>query len=69
MMERWNIETGQAVENEAIDKFLQEVVSICSKYGFSISHEDTHGAFVIEAYDQAKAEWLMNALVGREVRY
>jgi len=55
------------MENEQVDKFLQEIASSCQKYKLSISHEDTHGAFIIEAYDESNIEWLMNALFGKSI--
>jgi hypothetical protein len=67
MVERWGVETGKKVENEQVDKFLQEIVSVCKKYGLSISHEDTHGSFIIEAYDESNIEWLMSALIGKSI--
>jgi hypothetical protein len=67
MMERWDVETGKKMENEQVDKFLHEIASVCKKYGLSISHEDTHGAFVIEAYDESNIEWLMSALIGKSI--
>ncbi|MEW5958068.1 MAG: hypothetical protein AB1801_10115 [Chloroflexota bacterium] len=67
MMERWGVETGKKVENEQVDKFLQEITSVCKKYGLSISHEDTHGAFVIEAYNEANIDWLVSALIGKSI--
>ncbi len=66
-MERWDVEKGKDVKNERIDNFLQEIAFVCKKHGFSISHEDEHGAFVIEAHDEAKIEWLMGAHIGRSI--
>lgn len=65
--ERWDIEKGKEVADKRIDDFLQEIASVCKRHGFSISHEDEHGAFVIEAYDEAKIEWLMGAYIGRSI--
>jgi hypothetical protein len=67
MMERWNIEKGSEMENEQVDNFLQEIASVCQKHGFSISHEDGYGAFVIEAYDKANIDWLMDAHIGKSI--
>jgi hypothetical protein len=67
MMERWNIEKGNKTENEPVDHFLQEIAAVCKKHGFSIGHEDTHGAFIIEAYDKANIDWLMCALIGKSI--
>lgn len=31
-----------------VKDFLDEIEEVCSKYNFDISHEDGHGAFIIE---------------------
>ena len=41
---------------EEIVKFFNEIDAVCKKYGFSISHEDGHGAFEIEDYDEFYTE-------------
>ena len=40
---------------------------MCIKYGLSISHEDCHGAFVIDDYNEDDMEWLMCASIEKEV--
>jgi hypothetical protein len=66
-MAKWNIEKGNEMENEPVDNFLHEIAAVCKKHGFSISHEDSHGAFVIEAYDEANIDWLMGAHIGKSI--
>jgi hypothetical protein len=44
-----------------MQQFFNEINEICKKYNLSISHEDDHGAFIIESYDEANIEWLENA--------
>ena len=41
--------------------FIEDVISLCKKHGKSISHEDGHGGFEIEQYDDFYSEWLRNA--------
>ena len=60
-MKRWNCKKGEHVENTLIDSFLEEIISVCKKHKFSISHEDHHGAFEIEIYDEARTKWLLGA--------
>lgn len=63
-MERWSNKMGAHggfIENEKIDKFLEEIIAVCRKWGFSISHEDGHGSFEIEDFLESNAEWLMSA--------
>lgn len=44
-----------------MEDFLNDVESVCKKYGLSISHEDYHGAFLIEEYSKENIEWLFGA--------
>lgn len=44
-----------------IKDFLEDVVSLCKKHNLTISHEDGHGAFIIEEYDKFNLEWLHQA--------
>ena len=49
------------VDDQTIDKFLNELESLCLKYGLSLAHEDHHGAFVIEKFDEGNIRWLKAA--------
>ena len=44
-------------------QFINEVVSLMQKYNLSISHEDTHGAFIIKEYDEDTIEWFKQAIL------
>jgi len=44
-------------------QFINEVVSLMQKYNLSISHEDTHGAFIIKGYDENTIEWFKQAIL------
>lgn len=62
MMETWDYQSYEAIQTpERMILFFQEIENICKKYDLSISHEDTHGAFVIEKYKEANIEWLEQA--------
>ena len=54
--------TGQRQEMPEIDAFLFELAAVCKKHGLSISHEDGHGAFEVENYDEKLSDWLMDAI-------
>jgi len=60
-MERWLGTKEEMGENGKIDAFLNDVVDICKKHGFSLAHEDTHGAFEVHLYDEQNIAWLMAA--------
>jgi len=51
-----NIQTPTEIQN-----FLDDIIELCKKYNLSISHEDGHGCFLIEKYDEYNIEWLMYA--------
>lgn len=44
-----------------MEDFLNDIKMICKKHNLSISHEDYHGAFLIEEYDEDNIKWLFNA--------
>jgi hypothetical protein len=60
-MERWSSRKGDKIENKKIDAFIEEVIAVSKKHGFSISHEDGHGAFEIEKFSESNASWLRHA--------
>lgn len=63
-MERWDKtkgERGDFTENVAVDRFIEEIIEVCKRHNLSISHEDGHGAFLIEEQDEHNFGWLRNA--------
>ena len=62
---RWDCNTNEFVTSEKIDKFLEEIASVCKKHGYSISHEDGHGSFHICKYNDGDSDWLLNANIER----
>jgi hypothetical protein len=58
---RWIREEATNGEFPLVDAFLMEVIEVCKKYGMSISHEDSQGAFVIEPLNQENIRWLFAA--------
>lgn len=58
-MKRWNVSKNERMESPAvIEAFLEEIEKISKEYGLSISHEDSHGGFIIEIYDNYNISWL-----------
>ena len=51
-----------------VEAFLQEVVEVCKKHGMAIGHQDSQGAFVVEAFTQESVEWLLDAVVSKELK-
>lgn len=41
--------------------FFDEINKVCLKHNLSISHEDGHGSFEIEKYDENNIKWLESA--------
>ena len=43
-------------KNKLIE-FKSKVSALCKEYNISISHEDVHGGFIFETYDEFYDEW------------
>ena len=52
-MKHWISELGKYAEVNTED-FYNDLINLCKKYGISISHQDGHGAFILEEYDDFK---------------
>lgn len=53
--------------NQKVRNFLKELEEVCKKHGFSLSHEDTQGGFIVERYHKDFSEWLQQAAIGHTV--
>lgn len=51
------------ITDAQIKTFLDEIESVSKKHGLSISHEDGHGAFMIEPFSQDNIDWLKEARI------
>lgn len=60
----WDMSKKDFVENKEIDDFLRAIAEVCKEHGFSLSHEDIHGAFIVEEYDENNIQYLMEAMIG-----
>jgi hypothetical protein len=60
-MKRFSKELKTEIENTKIDEFLTDILKICEKHGFSLGHEDNHGAFKIVKFNESYNEWLLDA--------
>ena len=61
-MKRWNCVDNCNQEFLGVDRFIEAILNVCKQHGFSISHEDGHGAFEIQrGFDEHNAKWLQNA--------
>ena len=49
------------------DDFYNDLINLYKKYGISISHEDGHGGFILEEYDEFNIQWIKDASVTKEV--
>lgn len=49
------------ITEETITTFLNELEGLYRKYDLSLSHEDTHGAFIIERFDLENIAWVRAA--------
>jgi len=60
---RWNSDERKDHETPLIDVFLKEVIELSKKHGYSISHEDGHGSFIVTSYNEQYSKWLNDAHV------
>lgn len=58
--------TEEEIKKE--EEFLEDIKRVCQKHNRSISHEDGHGAFIIEEYNEFNINWLEEALLS-EIQY
>jgi hypothetical protein len=49
------------VHKKKVQYFLNRIREVCRNLGFSLAHEDFHGAFIIEDYDEQNIKWLFSA--------
>ena len=57
--ERWN---GKCfIVSTKVDAFIAEIAKVSKRHGLSISHEDGHGSFIIEDFNQSNITWLEEA--------
>jgi hypothetical protein len=54
------VDNGQK-ERDDVTKFLREIADVCQRHGFSLGHEDGHGAFLVERWNLIDEEWLLEA--------
>lgn len=63
-MERHDYKNNCMSEFPDVDLFIEEVVSVCKKHGFTIGHEDGHGGFIIHKscpHDFEMFDWFRDA--------
>lgn len=62
-MKVWDLIKSEEIEQpKEMKNFINEVINVMKKYNFSISHEDTHGAFIIEKYEEYNIKWFKDAM-------
>lgn len=63
-MKSWDNTQKKEIETPTnVVEFFNELEILCKKYDVSISHEDIHGAFIIEDYDEAYIDWMKNSIL------
>ena len=66
-VKRHHVGKFKSVENKKVNAFLEEIAEVCQEHGFSLSHEDTHGAFIVEKHNNDNIQWLMEAMIGESI--
>lgn len=44
-----------------VKRFLEEIEEVSRKHNLVIGHEDSHGAFLVEDFDERNIRWLKDA--------
>ena len=50
------------------DNFYKDLEQLYRKYNISISHQDGHGAFILEKFDQFNLDWIKSAEIQPRLR-
>ena len=62
-MKIWDLNKSEEIEQpKEMKEFIDEIIKVMKKHNLSISHEDSHGRFIIEKYDEYNIRWLKNAM-------
>lgn len=56
------LQTSEQVKENKL--FLQALIELCCKHGKVISHEDTHGSFIVRNLNEDDLNWLEEADCG-----
>lgn len=60
--ERWIHVDKEFAVSEKVDAFIADIIEVYKKHNMSISHQDGHGAFIVERGYKFNAEWLKDAI-------
>ena len=61
--ETWDLINNKYIKiPEDMLSFIKDIIEVMKKHNLTISHEDGHGAFIIEKYDDYNIKWLKDAL-------
>ena len=62
-MKTWDLNKSEEIEQpQEMKEFIDEIIKVMKKYNLSISHEDSHGSFIIEKYEEYNIKWLKDAM-------
>lgn len=54
---------------QEVNDFIAEIHGVCRKHRMCIEHEDTHGSFIVEAYDNdLDLDWFNHASIGSTIK-
>ena len=67
-MQNWSLSLSRHVDTpQNVSDFLTEYKALCQKYNLSLGHEDTHGAFIIDVYNEYDIDWVRQASLAEGV--
>jgi len=56
----------ETLQTQKVKNFISDIIKLSETHGLSISHEDGHGGFIIEVFNEHNTEWLSNAHDGTQ---
>lgn len=48
-------------QSPRVVEFIEKISVVCMEFGFSISHEDGYGAFIVTGYNKTDDDWIREA--------
>lgn len=53
--------TGQVVDNDKVDAFLEDIVRVCHQHGLVLGHYGEGFSFEVSNFNQDILDWILDA--------
>ena len=65
MVERWDCVENDFVDDPKVDAYLEAIIEVGRQHGYSLGHEDEHGAFIVHRPNKHNEAWIRGAHISR----